>query len=191
MFNPLAYSLQKAENNNCIFILDILNSFNFQNEKQRQAYISIKNYPTDSRLSCGTCNVQISTQSSHMHIFIYAHLMQIYNHKYRAGNYRALIQLHYNANLHERVELCFYELFFITGNSLYLYFLFKSLVVIEIKPKMIQTQNKLQTSLEHNVFKSLNVSMGTLCGLNFATESDSDRKNHIDSLIFACMSLSI
>lgn len=47
------------------------------------------------------------------------------------------------------------------------------------------------TSLEHNVFKSLNVSMGTLCGLNFATESESDRKNHIDSLIFACMSLSI
>lgn len=38
---------------------------------------------------------------------------------------------------------------------------------------------------------SLNVSMGTLCGLNFATESESDRKNNIDSLVFACMSLSI
>lgn len=85
--------------------------------------------------------------------------MQIYNHKYRAENYRALIQLPYNANLHERAEHCFYGLFFIAGNSLYLYFLFKSLDVIAIKPKLIQTKNKLQTSLEHNVFKSCKIDM--------------------------------
>lgn len=36
---------------------------------------------------------------------------------------------------------------------------------------------------------SLNVSTGTLYGLNFATESESERKKHIYSLVFAYMSL--